>query len=210
MLRSIITASSLIVVSLASLSVASARDTNRCATILGGTIHTSDGEPITLGFDAWGYNYQAHLFVGEYCDVSRGNVACNEEYAGVSLLMAWNDAWLSNRDCDGDGLLDRHFGHPSYIGSGARLTNHLMGSYELDGRTCHWRQHYLFTAAPSDAELVDGIWYDAEGEELGPMIWNEFVQRAGPLHDPCGGASQQRARSASAAGAAPGGEPPVN
>jgi hypothetical protein len=209
MLRTFLTASSSIVLSLASLSVATAKDRNRCATIQGGTIHTTDGEPVTLGFDEWGYNYQAHLFIGEYCDAKRG-AECDEAYAGVGLVMTWNEAWIGSRDCDGDGLLDRHFGYPSYIGSGARLTNHMTGSYELDGRTCRWRQHFSFTAAPSDAELVDGIWYDAEGEELGPVIWEEFIRQAGPLHDPCGGAVPQATRSTVDTNAAAGEEQPAD
>jgi hypothetical protein len=188
MLRSSITACSLLLLSLASLSVAHANGTKRCATIAGGTIYTTDGEPITLGFDDWGYNYQARLFVGEYCDFLRGNTECDAAYAGVRLLMTWNDAWLSTRDCDGDGELDRHLGHPSYIGSGARLTNYLTGSYELDGRTCHWRQRFVIKAAPSDAELVDGVWYAADGEELGPVVWGEFIEVRETLHDPCAGA----------------------
>ena len=42
--------------------------------------------------------------------------------------------WLSNKDCDGDGLLDRHYGYDSYIGSGAWITNHQSGEYvDADG-----------------------------------------------------------------------------
>lgn len=192
MLRSWIATTSLLLLSLAPLSVAHAHAAKRCASIAGGTIHTADGALITLGFDEWGYNYQARLFVGEYCDVQRGNGVCDEAYEGVALLMTWNEAWLSVRDCNGDGRLDRHLGDPSYIGSGARLTNHLMGSYELNGRTCHWRQRFVIEAAPSDAERVDDTWYDADGNELGPVIWEEFVEIAGPLHDPCGGGERQR------------------
>jgi hypothetical protein len=44
-------------------------------------------------------------------------------------MMKWNDAWLSNKDCDKNGKLDRHYGFSSYIGSGAWLTNHASGVY---------------------------------------------------------------------------------
>jgi len=58
---------------------------------------TSDREPITLGFDEWGYNYQARLFIGGYCDAQRGAGGC-EESADVDLTMSWNDAWLESSE----------------------------------------------------------------------------------------------------------------
>jgi hypothetical protein len=53
-------------------------------------------------------------------------------YRNDCLLMKWNDAWLSNEDKDLDGMLDRHWGYASYIGSGAWETNVQSGSYELE------------------------------------------------------------------------------
>jgi len=100
----------------------------KCTTIQDGTLLTSDGVPIVVGYDDWGYNYQAHLFNGFYCDSYRDAAWC-QPYVDVKLAMKWNDAWLSNKDCDGDLLLDRHYGYPSYIGSGAWLTNHQSGTY---------------------------------------------------------------------------------
>ncbi len=85
--------------------------------------------------------------------------------------MKWNDAWLSNLDCDGDGKLDRHYGHDSYIGSGAWLTNHMKGTNE-DG---NWTYFVKIVAVPEDAELEDGIWYAADGTEIGPVIWGQFA-----------------------------------
>jgi hypothetical protein len=55
----------------------------------------------------------------------------------------------------------------------------------LDGQTCEYREYALFVAAPLDAELVDGTWYDAQGDELGPEIWEEFYVAERRLHDPC-------------------------
>lgn len=101
----------------------------QCTKIQDGTLKTSDGNVITTGFDEWGYNYQGHFFLGGYCDAYRDAAWC-QPYKDVKLSMKWNDAWLSNVDCDGDGLLDRHYGFDSYIGSGAWLTNHQSGSYE--------------------------------------------------------------------------------
>ena len=102
---------------------------SECTTIQDGTLLTTDGRVITPGYDEWGYNYQAHMFNGLYCD-SYGDAAWCQEWKDVKLAMKWNDAWLSNKDCTDDGLLDRHYGFDSYIGSGAWLTNHQSGSYD--------------------------------------------------------------------------------
>jgi hypothetical protein len=99
-----------------------------CTTIQSGELLASDGSKIETGYDQWGYNYQAHMFNGTYCDAYR-DVAWCQPYKDDVLMMKWNDAWLSNKDCDDDSLLDRHYGSDSYIGSGAWLTNHMSGSY---------------------------------------------------------------------------------
>ena len=159
---------------------------DKCTTIQDGTLLTSDGQVITPGYDQWGYNYQAHLFNGMYCDAYHDAAWC-QPYKEVKLLMKWNDAWLSNKDCDGDGLLDRHYGYDSYIGSGAWETNHQWGTYEQDGKTCKWDYFVKIVAAPEDATLVGGIWYAADGTEIGPVIWGEFAIIQEVENDPCYG-----------------------
>jgi len=102
--------------------------------------------------------------------------------------MKWNDAWLSNKDCDGDGLLDRHYGYDSYIGSGAWLTNHQSGEYVgEDGEICKWNYFVKIVAAPEDATLTDGIWNNADGTEIGPEIWGSFAIIQEVSNDPCSG-----------------------
>jgi hypothetical protein len=149
-----------------------------CTTIQDGTLYTSDGELITPGYSVWGYNYQAHMFNGMWCDYhplyrpgGPHHEWCIANYGGVRLMMKWNDAWLSNMDCDGDGLLDRHYGSDSYIGSGAWLTNHMSGGTGRD----HWTYFVKIVAVPEDATLQDGIWYAADGTEIGPEIWGAFA-----------------------------------
>ena len=158
--------------------------------------HYLAGTPIPTGYDAYGYNYQAHLFKGSYANVYLGGAgfppyegdddaylaenptaAAHWAWPGrdTRLLMKWNDAWLSNKDCDGDGLLDRHHGFASYIGSGAWLTNHQSGTYELDGKTIKWNYFVKIVAAPADANVVSGVWYTADGTEIGPAIWGAFA-----------------------------------
>jgi hypothetical protein len=166
--------------------VASGLNSSECTTIQDGTLQTSDGRPVKTGYDEWGYNYQAHMFNGFYCDAYRDAAWC-QPWKDVALMMKWNDAWLSNKDCDGDGTLDRHFGYDSYIGSGAWLTNHQRGEYEEDGTTCEWDYFVKIVAAPADAYSEGGYWYTADGDEIGPVIWGAFAIIQQIENDPCAG-----------------------
>ena len=102
--------------------------------------------------------------------------------------MKWNDAWLSKQDCDGDFKLDRHYGYPSYIGSGAWLTNHMWGTYvDGGGKTCKWDYFVKIIAAPADGILSGGKWFNADGSEIGPVIWGEFAIIQEIVNDHCAG-----------------------
>jgi hypothetical protein len=167
--------------------IETAWENSSCTTIQSGTLIGSDGVTLTTGFNSWGYNYQAHMFNGTYCDSYR-NAAWCQAYADVELVMKWNDAWLSNVDCGGDGmdttrdgLLDRYQGFETYKGSGAWLTNHMMGTND-DGT--HWDYFVKIVAAPADANLVDGFWYTADGLEIGPAIWGSFAVIQEVSNDP--------------------------
>src|SRR3989344_8973093 len=70
-----------------------------CATIKGGTITDSAGDPIQTGYDQFGYNYQAHIFNGTYDSSDRvldgtywGDTG---NYVDDTLIMKWSDAWLA-------------------------------------------------------------------------------------------------------------------
>jgi hypothetical protein len=104
-------------------------------------------------------------------------------------MMKWNDAWLSKKDCDGDGELDRHYGFSSYIGSGAWLTNHQSDTYiDEGGNECYWNYFVKIVAAPADATLrPDGYWYAADGTMIGPVIWGQFITIQQVYNDPCEG-----------------------
>ena len=167
-----------------SVSIVSAASKDTCTTIQSGLLLTSTGEVIETGFDQYGYNYQAHQYIGYYGNYQRPPDPVDW---GYRLMMKWNDAWLSNKDCDGDGLLDRHYGFPSYIGSGAWLTNHMSGSYELNDNTCHWTYFVKIIAAPEGAYKLNGKWYNAEGVEIGPVIWGSFAIIQQVENDPCAG-----------------------
>jgi hypothetical protein len=155
-----------------------------CTTIQSGELYASTGELLTTGFDEYGYNYQAHQYIGYYGNYRRPPEPVDW---GYRLAMKWNDAWLANVDCDGDGLLDRHYGFDSYIGSGAWLTNHQKGEDTVDGEVCKWEYFVKIVAAPADAYQDGGVWYAADGTEIGPVIWGAFAIIQSVYNDPCGG-----------------------
>lgn len=147
-----------------------------CTTIQSGLLVDSQGDPITVGYTDFGYNYQSHIYNGDY------------GYPDWKLVMKWSDSWLSNKDCDGDGLLDRHYGHESYIGSGAWLTNHWTTTYiNADGVECEYDDFIKIVAAPTDATVVDGNWVNADGTIIGPVIWGQFAIIQSIINDPCEG-----------------------
>ena len=138
-------------------------------TLMPGLSAAADG-----GYDEWGYNYTAHIFNGGYCDAYQGAAWC-QPYADVDLIMKWNEAWLGNKDCDDDLLLDRHYAFATYIGSGAWLTNHQKGIYDENGRKQRWEYFVKIVAAPADATLTGGVWFAADGTQIGPAIWGDFA-----------------------------------
>ena len=112
---------------------------NECATIQDGTIFDKNGDPISVGFDQYGYNYQARLFNGTYDGYDRnldGLVNGQAvDYADWNLEMKWSEEWLSNKDCDGDGKLDRGDDGTSK----GWLTNHVQAKYvDVDGSIQHY------------------------------------------------------------------------
>lgn len=165
------------------------------------------GQPIGLGVDPYGYNYQARRFAGSYFN-SYANGAGFPPYSGDDvtyltanptaasywawpyrndqLSMKWNDAWLSNEDRDNDGKLDRHYGYPSYVGSGAWLNNMQNGEYLILGETVNWNYFVKIVAVPNTAVVVGGTWYDVANanKEIGPSIWGEFAITQEVYNDP--------------------------
>ena len=189
------------VVSLAIAALAATITTAGAATLKDGVIQYSAGsylagQAIPLGVDPYGYNYQAHAFNGSYFNayangaglppytgddatyLAQNPTAASHwawPYRSDHLAMKWNDAWLSNKDQDEDGKLDRHYGLPSYIGSGAWENNHQSGEYETVDGEFTWNYFVKIAAVPSDATAVGGVWYDSSGTEIGSVIWGEFA-----------------------------------
>lgn len=168
-----------------------------CTTIQDGTLTYSAGhylypQPLMTGYDPFGYNYEDRIFNGTYANVYLGRagfppyegdsaayLSANPgaeshwawPYRDVRLIMKWNDTWLANTDCSGDGNLDRHYGYPTYIGSGAWLTNHQREK----NADVNWNYFVKIVAVPSDAIKSGANWYTADGVEIGPVIWGEFA-----------------------------------
>ena len=173
-----------------------------CATIKDGIIEYGRvGDPnteiIPIGYDAWGYNYQAHLFNGWYWNNVRPNPPYTDEQSLIDdgksttwLIMKWSDEWLSNKDCNGDKKLDRGYScdpidAKSSACQGAWLTNHQWGSYKQGGETCYWNYFVKIVHPGDDAELIEGTWYTADGEEIGPVIWTAYARILQISNDPC-------------------------
>jgi hypothetical protein len=103
----------------------------QCTTIRDGGLVDSAGNPLTLGYDQFGYNYQAHMFNGTYDSSDRvldgKYFGATGDYVDDRLSMKWSDDWLSNKDCTGDGKLDRD--GATNVSKGW-LTNHVEGEYD--------------------------------------------------------------------------------
>ncbi len=115
-----------------------------CTTIRDGTLVDSAGNTLVQGYDAYGYNYQAHMFNGTYDSSDRvldGTYwGSTGDYVDDSLIMKWSDTWLANVDCNGDGRLDRGLVDGVVGGTSLGwLTNHLAGDYfDAEGVEQHY------------------------------------------------------------------------
>ncbi len=101
--------------------------------------------------------------------------------------MTWNDAWQPNNDCDNDGYLDVVDYYNDVVGSGGWENYHSKGTYiNTNGKLCHWEQHTKIVAIPENATLVDGYWFDKDGNEIGKEFWGSYAIIQISLNDPCG------------------------
>lgn len=160
-------------------STAAAGPPTQCTTIIDGGIMDSAGNPLTLGFDKFGYNYQAHEFNGTYDSADRvldnSYFGTTGDYVDDHLWMKWSDDWLSNKDCNGDHKLDR--GAPGSEGyanlSRGWLTNLVEGDYDSDDNDS---QDAHFT------DFVKIVWVGSSGS-----LWGEFQVIQEVFNDPTGG-----------------------
>ena len=174
---------------------------SECYTIKDGGIYDVNNNLITTGYDEYGYNYQAHIFNGFYWNSQRPIIPWTEETliaAGKSttwLVMKWSDVWLSNKDCDGDGVLDR--GLPcnpqqtlpiSSACEGAWVTNHQSGLTDEmpNGKIKKWTYFVKIVKVPDDAYKHGDYWYtDSTLEtEIGSVIWGAYARVIQISNDP--------------------------
>jgi hypothetical protein len=149
-------------------------DKSICTKIQDGTLTDSNGNVLVLGYDQFGYNYQAHLFNGTYDSVDRvldgmywGNTG---DYVDDKLTMKWSEDWLSNQDCTGDGKLDRGTDGTSL----GWETNHIIGDYDSDGNGTQ-DAHFTYFAKI--------VWVGPGGS-----LWGQYDTIEEIYNDPVGGA----------------------
>lgn len=177
-LLTVMTVVLLLVGLLSTAAVAAPPDNGRCATIQGGTITDTAGNTLSVGFDEFGYNYQAHLFNGTYDSSDRvldgfyWEDQASTDYADDALIMKWSNSWLANVDCNDDQKLDRGLvdGVVGGISLGW-LTNHETNDYvDGDGNV----QHYTYFAKI--------VWVG-----VGGSLWGQYEIIQEVVNDPVGG-----------------------
>jgi hypothetical protein len=154
-MRKLITMSVSAALVVAMAGMASAGKPPACTTIGAGVLQDSYGNTLVLGYDQFGYNYQAHMFNGTYDSSDRvldgKYFGSTGDYVDDQLSMKWSEDWLSNKDCTGDGKLDR--GGSSGISKGW-TTNHVNGDYV----TGSGEQHYTYFVKIGYVGPGGGLW----------------------------------------------------
>jgi len=137
----------------------------QCATIDLGSITDINNNVITLGYDQYGYNYQAHMFNGFADNYSRPAFPVTE---GDKLIMKWSDSWLANVDCNNDHKLDRGLvdGQSDGISKGW-LTNNYIGT-NLDGNRYTDFVKIVWVGPGGDLwgqyTIIQEVWNDRDSE----------------------------------------------
>jgi hypothetical protein len=137
----------------------------QCTKIKDNLLFDSFSNQLVLGFDQFGYNYQARMFNGTYASSDRNNNNgyygdTTSDYIDDKLIMKWSDDWLSNLDCNHDGKLDR--GGAGGTESKGWLTNLVEGDYISGGESYHYTYFakivYVGPAQISDSWAATRIW----------------------------------------------------
>lgn len=153
-----------------------------CNTIKSGQLVDSAGNPVTLGYDQYGYNYQAHMFNGLYANFGRPAVPYTEGLD--NLMMKWSDEWMSNLDCNGDGKLDRGLDRATGESDGISkgwLTNHMEGDYEgADGEYHHYTYYCKIVWVGPPPEDKPDPWAEVR-------IWGQYAVIEEVENDPYAG-----------------------
>ncbi len=163
-----------------------------CNEIRDGVVLTPEGGLVEQGFDWFGYNYGSHKFNGDFCDYTRGMVQLADCSIPDKLKMSWDESLLSNKDCDGDLMLDRYPGFAAFRESGAWITNSRFGRYhDSEGRWCRWTYQVSIAAAPQNLQPgllgAVAVWIEpSSGSVVGPAVWSDFLVLDEKFVDRCG------------------------
>lgn len=142
------------------------------------------------GFDAYGYNWNAHHFNGILFNAIVGDNLYNEEFFGnwepyigndeeylekyplavylpwdyrhINLVMHWNDELISNM-----GIYPNE-----WINSNGWITFHYSGGEGAN----KWSQYQKMVAAKSSDYFLNGKWYNEADKEIGVYsTWDEII-----------------------------------
>lgn len=152
----------------------------QCVKIQSGSLYDSNGNAITVGYDKYGYNYQAHQFNGLLDNVYRPAVVVTE--GTENLVMKWSDDWLANVSCDGDGALDRGLNPKTGASTGNSMgwiTNHFEGDYLGADDELHHYTYFAKIVYVGPAQVGDP-WSSVR-------IWGQYAIIQEQQSDPYGG-----------------------
>lgn len=140
-----------------------------CDRIKDGSIVDSKGNAVTIGYDKWGYNYQAHIFNGLADNYLRPADVVTE--GTEKLVMKWSDDWLANVDCDGNGKLDRGLDAKTGVSTGISqgwVTNHYEGDYLGSDGEVHHYTYFAKIVWVGPAPATNDLWASVR-------IWGQYA-----------------------------------
>lgn len=202
------------------------KGSSKCASVNDSQLYYKNGgylnnQKISTGFNEFGYNYGSGSFNGNYYNfilvqsesplppfiddektyLARNSGATGEwswQFRDVKLSVNWNESFLSSKDCNKDGFLDRASDSSgSYLGTDAWVTMHADGKYNSsvdDTQECTIKDFVKLVAAPKTAYLNEdvagyfgeGVYFDSKGgQEIGPALWRDFIVVQSKTEDTC-------------------------
>jgi hypothetical protein len=158
-------------------------------------LKSSKNDKLT-GFDEWGFNWNAHQFKGYTINMMFGDhffmyyphykkyvykgegpdfwdMVVSEfsyfpmlmpgELLESKLLCRWNEALISSEGEYPAGWMD----------TDAWIVFNYSG--EIEGK--HWKSMRKLVAAKSTDQLVEGVWYNEQGDEIGldALFWTDLI-----------------------------------
>ncbi|MHC4557260.1 MAG: hypothetical protein ACYTFW_01900 [Planctomycetota bacterium] len=178
--------------------------------------HYLNGQPLQIGYDAFGYNYQARIFVGWYYNfntfglppyegdddtyyqrlVDEGfadSIVEAEQMMNFKPYWPYRDILLIMQwndtwlsNMDRDG--DGKLDR--YFGYSSYIGSGAWETNHMFGMNpdgTKWDYFVKIAAAPADGYKSGGYWYTADNTEIGPVIWGSFATIQQVENDPSAG-----------------------